>query len=393
MSRDRLLALGVIGAVALLAAMAARDADAIPAFARKYQFSCSTCHAPFPRLKPYGEEFMARGYRLEDPSKEPARATYDIGDPLLLLPRDLPLAVRIDGYASWKQHATAESDVEWPWVFKILGSGPISNKVSYFFYFLTEKGEVVGLEDIFLQFNGVFGLPVDLNVGQYQVSDPMFKREHRLERFDYEILTTHVGDVGVDLTYDRGLAATWHAPGKVDAVFQVVNGNGSGMANDFENFDRDTYKNFSLRVVRQFPGVRVGLTGYTGRERGSTGRTNTTTYLGPDLVVELGPKWQLSACYLERRDDDPFFTGYTGPEYVTRGGFGELHFFPAGQDGRWVLTALYNKVDSDEPGARRETASLTANYLLARNLRLFMEGGNDLEAEATRLSLGLVVAF
>ena len=29
---------------------------AIPAFARKYDTSCLTCHAPFPRLKAYGEE-------------------------------------------------------------------------------------------------------------------------------------------------------------------------------------------------------------------------------------------------------------------------------------------------------------------------------------------------
>ena len=58
-------------------------AEAIPAFARKYQFSCSTCHAPVPRLKPFGEAFAARGFRLEDPSQEPPRATYDVGDPTL----------------------------------------------------------------------------------------------------------------------------------------------------------------------------------------------------------------------------------------------------------------------------------------------------------------------
>jgi hypothetical protein len=52
MSRERLLTMAVLGAVAVLVVMAARQADAIPAFARKYQFSCSTCHAPFPRLKP-----------------------------------------------------------------------------------------------------------------------------------------------------------------------------------------------------------------------------------------------------------------------------------------------------------------------------------------------------
>jgi len=393
MSRDRMLALGVIGAVGLLGALAARQADAIPAFARKYQFSCSTCHAPFPRLKPFGEEFAARGYRMEDKSKEPTRATYDVGDPLLQLVRDVPLAIRLEGYASWKENALAETDVEWPWAFKILSGGPISDHISYYFYFLEESGEVVGLEDAFMQFNSILNLPLDLVAGQYQVCDVLFKRELRLERFDYSILTAKVGQSPVDLTYNRGLALTWHAPAKIDAVFQVLNGNGMPPADGAGNFDSDNFKDLSLRLVAQLKNVRLGLFGYSGRQRADNGTVNTTTYLGPDLVFDLGEKWCLNLEYLERRDDDPFFTGTSGPTYATRGGFAELHFFPKGQDGRWVLTALYNRVTSDDPAADAETASLTVNYLLARNIRLMMEGGRDLAADASRITIGIVTAF
>ena len=56
--------LGLAAAAVLLALVAPRDAQAIPAFARKYRFSCTTCHAPFPRLKPYGDEFAGRGFRV-----------------------------------------------------------------------------------------------------------------------------------------------------------------------------------------------------------------------------------------------------------------------------------------------------------------------------------------
>jgi hypothetical protein len=42
----------------------ATDALAIPAFARKYDMSCTTCHAPFPKLKPFGEEFAGNGFQL-----------------------------------------------------------------------------------------------------------------------------------------------------------------------------------------------------------------------------------------------------------------------------------------------------------------------------------------
>ena len=42
------------------------DAEAIPAFGRKYRMSCSTCHAPIPRLKAYGDDFAGNGFVLAD---------------------------------------------------------------------------------------------------------------------------------------------------------------------------------------------------------------------------------------------------------------------------------------------------------------------------------------
>lgn len=393
MRHHALIALATAGAVAALAVLAARDATAIPAFARKYQFSCSTCHAPFPRLKPYGEEFAARGFRMEDASKEPTRAIYDVGDPLLKLARELPLAVRMDLFSSYKQDAAAEYDFEWPWAVKFLSGGPITDTVSYYFYGILEQGESIKLEDTFVQFNSIFHLPVDLMIGQFQVSDPLFKRELRLEREDYAIFKARVGEAPTDLTYDRGLVLTWHAPAAIDVVAEVVNGNGIDPPTD-GNFDSNSFKNTALRLSRWFGPVRVGALGYWGKA-GSHGLENRIRYLGPDLVVNVSEQWQLNACALERRDDNPYFSPSPDhvPDVVTRGGFGELLFFPHGQDGRWVLTALYNKVTSDDASAARESASLTANYLLARNLRLMLEAARDLDQDATRATVGLVTAF
>src|SRR5262252_8770803 len=39
-------------------------AQAIPAFARKYQTSCSTCHNDFPELNDFGEAFKKRGFKF-----------------------------------------------------------------------------------------------------------------------------------------------------------------------------------------------------------------------------------------------------------------------------------------------------------------------------------------
>jgi len=62
----------VVSTVLLLSASAAQ---AVPAFARKYQASCQTCHVAFPKLNTYGQAFRLLGYRLpgetEDQVKQP----------------------------------------------------------------------------------------------------------------------------------------------------------------------------------------------------------------------------------------------------------------------------------------------------------------------------------
>jgi len=52
------------------------DARALPAFARKYETSCQTCHVVYPKLTPFGEAFRRNGYRFPgvdaDVTKQPA---------------------------------------------------------------------------------------------------------------------------------------------------------------------------------------------------------------------------------------------------------------------------------------------------------------------------------
>ena len=64
---------------------------------------------------------------------------------------------------------------------------------------------MAGIEDAFLYFNNVGGVDFDILVGQFQVSDPLFKRELRLTRDDYTAFTLRPGASGIDLTYDRGV--------------------------------------------------------------------------------------------------------------------------------------------------------------------------------------------
>lgn len=70
------------------------DSYAIPAFARKYNMSCQTCHSPFPKIKDYGDEFAGNGFVLAD--KDAPRYYVETGDSELSLIRDIPLALRLE---------------------------------------------------------------------------------------------------------------------------------------------------------------------------------------------------------------------------------------------------------------------------------------------------------
>ncbi|MEI6805838.1 MAG: hypothetical protein WCK49_04960 [Myxococcaceae bacterium] len=72
------------------------NALAIPAFARKFNVTCTTCHTAFPMLNKTGRTFKERGYRLPD---EDGNITEEMQNRLkisdsLVLEKMLPLAIR-----------------------------------------------------------------------------------------------------------------------------------------------------------------------------------------------------------------------------------------------------------------------------------------------------------
>jgi hypothetical protein len=384
--RRALLALPL--AASLAALLAPSDAGAIPAFARRYRFSCTTCHAPFPKLKAFGDEFAGRGFALE-PGQAPARSNVDLGDDLLQLPRELPLAVRFDAFAQ-AQDGDPALDFQAPWAVKLLAGGEIGAGVAFYGYYILEHGEPGKLEDVFVAIARPFGLPFDLTIGQFQISDAVAKRELRLQRLDYEILKVRPGASSVDLTYDRGIALA-SGLGPVGVVLTVTNGSGIGPGDP--TLDRDKYKNFGLHLATDVGPVAVGAYGFFGTEVDDAGAKNETWIAGPQASVSLRDVVDVSAVWLERRDSNPGFLVAGEEELRTGGGFLEVVGYPQGHDGRWVLSALYNHVDSDDDAADRDQAGLALSWLLRRNVRLVAEGDWDFEADGWSASVGTVAAF
>lgn len=392
----------VLLSIAALLSVVAAESRAIPAFARKYDMSCNTCHRPAPRLKSFGDEFAGNGFVLKD--REAPRAFRETGDDQLMLMRDLPFAIRMEGFGSWQSGDASKTDMQWPWLIKLLSGGQITKDVSYYFYFFFgERGEVAGLEDAFVMFNEVLNTELDIYLGQFQVSDPLFKRELRLTLDDYQIYRVKPGLSSVNLTYDRGLMLTYGFATGTDITVEILNGSGIGAADASRSFDTDKYKNTMFRLSQDLgEHFRLGGFAYFGREAGSNPgtpalhSTNELWIAGPDMTIEAG-EVQVNVQYVERRDENPWFLDPSTPDdsrkVKSRGAFGELVITPGGDQGKWYGAALYNWVDSEQDDLDYHTITGHVGYMLARNFRLVGEFTQDLKAKDSKVSFGFITAF
>lgn len=379
-------------AIFLLATIAS-EALAIPAFARKYSMTCKTCHSPFPRLKEYGEEFAGNGFILKD--KEAPRFFMETGDEELSLIRDFPLAMRIEGYITQNHEQSKGPDLYVPHSFKILSGANLGGNVAYYLYYILEEGKPGKLEDAFILFSDVLGSGLGAAIGQFQVCDPIAKRELRLSRDDYMVLKAHPGSSGISLAYDRGVMLTYGLPTGTDLVFQVVNGNGIGSTLAFDNFDSDKHKNFFVMAMQDVAGLfTLGGNLYIGKEdmgAGASTVTSSVNMYGGNVVTSFGP-FDLTGVYLFRKDKGTLVGPATG-DIETSGGFAELIYLPNGDDSKWYVGSLFNIIDSDDPATKLKTVSAFTGYQVRRNIRLTGEFRQDLNNKYGMFAFGFVAAF
>ena len=375
--------------VVLITLAVADSAHSIPAFARKYNFSCNVCHFVTPKLKPFGEEFAGNGFQI--PDKEPARFFRNTGDPTLLLMRELPIGMRFDLTAQYENGRKANVDLRTPFILKFLSGGNIANDISYYFYyFISERGEMAGIEDAFVMFNDLFGEDLDIYIGQFQVSDPLFKRELRLTQEDYRVYTTKVGQSLATLKYERGLMFTYGLPTGTDFTFEIMNGNGIGTT---EVFDVDKYKNYLLRISQEVTeNFRIGGFGYYGKEKPND-FSNELVMLGGDFTVH-SKNFELNTQYVYRQDDNPYFTSVVpDKEIKTHGGMVELILSPDFNDSKWFGTLLYNKVDSEFNELDYESYTAGLSYNLKRNLRIIGEYTYVKDTKTSKGTVGIIAGF
>jgi hypothetical protein len=191
----------------------APSAYAIPAFARKYQTSCSTCHNNFPELNDFGEAFKKNGFKFpqndEQFIKEPpvllgAKAQRQVFPKAVYpgeIPGAIPIGFRYSGFAAYNskqplaQGFLPRTDLFTPNTFTIFSAGSLGDNLSFWIdddISTGGSGAQGGLGDGYLKVNDLghyIGLPKDtLNVrfGQFELDLP-FSQARSINPTDYDI--------------------------------------------------------------------------------------------------------------------------------------------------------------------------------------------------------------
>ena len=218
--RDRLsvsvvMTLILTGAPLLLflVLMPAPKAVAIPAFARKYQTACQTCHNNPPELNDFGEAFKKHGFKFpkddETFVKEPpvllgAEAQRENFPKVIYpgeIPGTIPISFRFVGFGSYNNKrplsagVVPRTDLFTPDTFTIIAAGSFGERLSFWVdddISVGGSGADGGLGDGYLKVNDLghyLGLPKDaLNVrfGQFELDLP-FTQARSINPTSYDI--------------------------------------------------------------------------------------------------------------------------------------------------------------------------------------------------------------
>ena len=240
-------------------------ADAIPAFSRRYQTSCTTCHVVVPKLNPFGLAFRNNGYRIP-PYDEPFVKTPDVplGAPGWKrlwpdaiwpggIPGLVPLAFRIFSDTVVNPSAPVRLDFVFPQEFELLVGGTAGDHVSYFGELEVRPNDRLQLARAFVQFDHLGGSTLaNLVVGRFEPRVVPFSRYwRRLTASNFLTSRYRAVESGFDFVTSQAGFEWWGArsgpadTGGFEYAAGLVNGNGPFSDN---NTAKDVYYRASYKL-------------------------------------------------------------------------------------------------------------------------------------------------
>jgi len=385
------------------------DADAIPAFARKYQTSCMTCHATFPKLNAFGETFRRNGYQIpkvderyvkEKPVKLGAPAWKEVwpdGVWPATLPGLPPISLMARSLYRYDEGSQLRHDFTFPDEVELLTAGTIGEDISFFgtIALVDKGGRFGGVERLFLQFDNLLcghlsSHLVNLKLGQFEPAFLPLSIHRKLTHTRQLITTVTVGSNEFTLSEQRGAEVNGIIRSRMEYAVGVVNGNGTGTGDGSGAFDNNSRKDIYLKVGYKFGGIALDgvgiegggwlpgdwkerslvadLFGYSGENRidGAAPFSDSFYRYGLNLDLHYGDL-NLMGTFVVGSHDNPDGNG-VGKDIISYLVEGDILLYP------WLTAiARYEAADVDSE-ALQDALTIALVALIRANLKLTVEG-------------------
>lgn len=374
-----------VGAALLAAAGVPQDAQAVPAFARKYEKKCSACHLAFPQLNRAGRMFKEAGYRF--PSD--AQVAQKISD-FLYWDKTPPVSAILvsrpyDKKDSGDDKIRALHEVE------LIVAGVAGKRWSGWFELAGEdeadfEPEV---ENGTVGFHPSKAFNVQLSYAPYFWADGYgFLLDHfRMTRGHVKVLDEAFGgaDAGGRLRSARQMIAAYGRP--ADRVFYSVGY--SGVAGDTEGENPSNFHGrLALDVTRD---VMVGVFGVDGKDD-STSR-DFSRY-GVDFQADVGNA-RLQAAWVKAKDDR---VGAPGQDTNNAFSIQGMYVIKNSPRPVWVPIVRYDQYERDDGASEYKELTLNLTHYFTENIKGMVEYWDQLDVPAgktedNRITVQLVAGF
>jgi hypothetical protein len=340
------LFLGLLG-TAILLTIFTEESRSTPAFARKYQTSCATCHNGFPKLNSFGEAFRRSGYQF--PGGTDAQFTKEEPIPLgsdgnkrafpdAIWPGSMsgssPVALFLNGEADYNpKYNPADPTTAERFSFNGLGSsieavaaGTIGEDLSYWGQLALSSDGTLEINRVFLVFSNLIGSSYGLNARVGVIEPGLFSfSTHRAWTEGYWF-TTRPFSGGMGWTLEETQKGI-----ELNGILHSRFGYSAGVVEGFGTPHSD--KDYYGHVYYKFDGLpldgvvegggsqgasqpfidnsfTIGAFAYAGEaalDAGGTPQQNNFTLFGGDYNAYYD-RFNLFGGVQVRKDDNPFLT-------------------------------------------------------------------------------------
>lgn len=387
-----------VGLITLISFTWVNTAQAIPAFARKYEKACSSCHSAWPLLNKAGRTFKEAGYRFPSEDQHSQKIGKD-----LYWGKNFPLSVVIKLRPYDKKDSDNDPRLRAVHEVEILIAGTIGKKWAGFVEYEGEDetvdiGGTAELPAFNLNFGGVMvtwnvskALNVQFADAMALFADPYDSYYHRrLTRNRPDLVDNSFGgaDNGGKLRSDRQSVSIYGRP--MPKLFYNV---GIGAVSD--RHEKGAPETLFARVAFDVtPKIMVGLLYIDGTcEAAACTVDRDFNRTGIDVQAEVN-NFRFNAAFLTTEDDDATATATLENEamYVQA-----IYVIKEGKRPKWVPLLRYDSIEYNNGVDKRNAWTANVSYYIKENVRGYLEYYSESKdtggTEDSRVTLQIEVGF